>query len=307
MAPGLHSTVRLDQESVLPRSIIIAVLVAAMLPSVFADAANPLPKPVRLASTAAKPAAKSAAKPATKTAPTSKTQPAPAKVVKPALPALTRIVETQLSGFTSQDAGQLYTRISLQETRKRQNWYIRGALSLTETKSGKSRTDVTTGKIDSRLERITSPQSYMVVTGVLSSRGRNPASKNYPKQSGYQFLSYGLGRTFGPKAKGDIGLGVLQVSEDGSGFAPALMCAVRGTRPISKMLSWESDILVLQPVGNLADTKIDSEIGLIHDLSPGLSLRLIWTLNNLVRSINSNREWDSGVRVSISYRHTTTK
>lgn len=229
------------------------------------------------------------------------------KPAKPVPPSITRIVETQLSGFASQDAGQLYTRISLQETRKTQNWYIRGSLSVTEARSGTYRSNVTTGKIDSRLERTTSPQSFMVVTGVLSSRGRNPAGKKYPKQSGYQFLSYGYGRTFGPKAKGDIGLGVLQILEDGSGFAPALMCAVRGRSPISKALSWESDVLVLQPVGNLADTKIDSEIGLIHDLSPGLSLRLIWTLNNLVRSINSSREWDSGVRLSISYRHVTAK
>jgi hypothetical protein len=281
-------------------SIVIAVLVVALAASLRASAqtANP---PVKQANQkSAGPASGSPTK-------STSAKKVPAAPVKPAPPAITRIFETQLSGFTSQDAQYLYTRISLQDTRKTQTWYVRGALNLTQTRSGKSHSDVSTSKIDARLEHLTSPDTYSVVTGVLSSRNRDSAGTKNDRESGYQFLSFGYGRMLGPKAKADIGMGALQVFDDGDNVEPALMCAIRGRRPLSKVLSWDSDVLVLQSMGSLSDTKIDAEVGLTHDLSPGLSLRMAWTLNNLVRSINSNREWDSGVRASISYRHTTTK
>ncbi len=242
----------------------------------------------------------------------SKTKPATSKKaetapVKPPKPAVTRTFETQLSGYTSQDAESLYTRLSLQENRKKQLWFIRGSLSLTETKSGKYHPRVTTSKIDSRLERLQSPKSYSVLTGVLSSRDRDASNPKNARHSGYQFLSYGFGRVLGPRAKGDIGLGMLEVFDDNEGIKPALMLAVRGIQPLTESLSWESDVILLQPVDRIQSTRIDSELGLVHSLSPGLSLRLTWTLNNLIRSVNTNREWDSGVRLSISYRHTTSK
>lgn len=283
----------------MPRStvpmILAAVLVFVIASSVSAAPAN---------STAS---TKPAIKPSTSLAQKSPAQKLTASAPKSVRQPIVRTVETQLSGFTSQDAEQFYTRLSLQETRKSQNWYIRGALSRTETRNGSSHSEVMTSKLDSRLQHMISPNVYSVVTGVLSRRDRNPSSKTYPRDSGYQFISYGYGRPLGPKANGDIGLGLLQVFDDGGSAKPALMCAVRGTHSISRVLSWESDVLVFQPMDSLSDMKIDSEVGLVHDLSPGLSLRFTWTLNNLIRSVNSNREWDSGARVSISYRHTTTK
>ena len=87
-------------------------------------------------------------------------------------PLVTRTVETQLSGFSSQDADQLYARLALQETRAERSWYVRGALSRTVTKNG-STSSVVTSKLDSRLEHATSPKSYSVWTGVLSRRARD--------------------------------------------------------------------------------------------------------------------------------------
>ncbi len=241
----------------------------------------------------------------TATAPAANPEAEPSRTVT-FKPSVTRTLDTQLSGFTSQDAEQLFARLALQETRKKQNWFVRGSLAKTKTINGKSTASVLTSRLDSRLEHMTSPNSYTVLTGVLSRRDRN-YSKRKDQESGYQFMSYGVGKPLGPKAKGDIGLGFIEIFEESRGISPSAMVSLRGSRPLGKTLTLESDLLVLQPLTRIRDTKIDSEIGLAHALSPGLSLRLTWSLNNLVRSINTNREWDSGIRVSISYRHTSTK
>jgi len=221
-------------------------------------------------------------------------------------PPITRTVETQLSGFTSQDADQLYARLALQETRAQRSWYVRGAISRTVTKNG-STSSVITSKLDSRLEHSAGAKSYSVWTGVLSGRDRDYSTKQNDQRSGYEFLSYGYGRQLGAKAKGDIGLGVLKVWDDETSTRPSVVFSVRGRHPLNKSLTFESDTLLIQPLDALRSTKIDSDLALAHELAPGLSLRLGWSLNNLIRSIHNNREWDSIVRLSISYRRTSTK
>lgn len=226
---------------------------------------------------------------------------------EPKKPAFTRTVVTQLSGFTSQDADQLYARLSLQEEKPKQNWYIRGAMSRTVTKNVNANSYVITSKLDSRLEHITTPEAYTVCTGVLSRRDRDYAGSKRDRRSGYGFLSYGFGRQLSPKTKADAGMGLLKVWDGDEGTKPALMVSVRGRHPLSKSLAFESDTIVIQPMDAVRSTRVDSDLALVHELSPGLSLRLGWSLNNLVRSVHMDREWDSIVRLSISYRRTSTR
>lgn len=226
------------------------------------------------------------------------------KSAKPKKPPITRTFETQLSGFTSEDADAYFGRLSMQETRPPKNWYIRGSFNRTATKNSVSN-HVTTQRFDSRLEHIRPDKEYTVWTGVLSRRDRQVGGR-LPNTSGYHFLSYGFGRQLDPKTKGDIGLGLLDVYDEEGGTEPAVIASVRVKKPLSKTLSLDGDTLILQPMARLDSTKVDSDIGLSHELAPGLALRLRWSVNNLIRPIRSSHEWDSIMRLSITYRRTST-
>ena len=226
-------------------------------------------------------------------------KPKTARVKKPPI---TRTFETQLSGFLSEDSEALFARLSMQEIRAPQNWYVRGSFNRTETRNGSS-SHVTTQRFDSRLEHMRPNKEYTVWTGVLSRRDRHIGIN--ANTSGYHFLSYGFGRQLDPKTKGDIGLGLLDVYDEEGGTKPALMTSIRIKKPLSKSLSLDGDTLVLQPLDKLSSTKVDSDLGLAHELSPGLALRLSWSATNLIRPIRSSHEWDSIIRLSISYRRTS--
>ena len=225
------------------------------------------------------------------------------KVPKPKKPPITRTFETQLSGFTSEDADALYGRLTLQETRAPKNWYIRGAFNRTATKNGVNN-HVTTQRFDSRLEHARPNNGYTVWTGVLSRRDRHVGKT--PNVSGYHILSYGFGKQLDPKTKADVGLGLLDVYDEPGGSRPALVASIRAKRPLSKSFSLDADTLVFQPLDRLSATKADSDLGLYHELAPGLGLRLSWSVTNLIRPIRSSHEWDSIIRLSISYRRTST-
>lgn len=277
-------------------AIILAFIsISLILPAVSAQTAKPTPDAsVTVAPGPAAPASKARPKPEPKAA-------------RPKKPALTRTIEAQLSGFTSPDADNLYARLSLQEKKDSREWYIRGSISRTATKYGNADTRVGTTKFDSRLERMQTERGYDVWTGVMSRREREPASRRYPRRSGYSFLSYGAGRRLDANTRGDIGLGVLDIYDEGDGTKPAALCSIRGRRPLSEKLSLDGDILLLQPVDRLRSTKVDSDLGLSYGVAPGLSLRLGWSATNLIRPVRTSREWDSVLRLSISYRRTTTR
>ena len=249
-----------------------------------------------LSGQAVEPASRAASTPAV-----TKSKPAPKKSP------VTRTIETQLSGFTSEDADQLYARLSLRETREHRDWYVRGSFSRTATDYAGYDARVTTSKFDSRLEQERAEDAYDVWTGILSKRERDPATRHYPKRSGYHFLSYGFGRQLDARTKGDIGLGILDIYDQDDGSRPAAISSIRGRRPLSKRLTLDGDILVLQPMDRLRSTKVDSDLGLSYGLAPGLSIRLGWSANNLIRSVRASREWDSVIRLSISFRRTTTR
>ena len=225
------------------------------------------------------------------------------KTAKPKKPPITRTFETQLSGFTSEDADALFGRLTMQETRAPKNWYIRGSFNRTATKNGTSN-HVTTQRFDSRLEHMRPNRNYTVWTGVLSRRDRDIGKKS--SVSGYHILSYGFGKQLDPKTKGDIGLGLLDVYDEPGGTEPAFVASVRLKKPLSKSLSLDGDTLVLQPMDDIRATKVDSDLGVSHDLAPGLALRLSWSVTNLIRPIRGSHEWDSIIRLSISYRRTST-
>ncbi|MDI6829612.1 MAG: hypothetical protein QME62_14130 [Armatimonadota bacterium] len=227
--------------------------------------------------------------------------------VKQKKPSVTRTFDTQLSGFTSKDADQLYLRMSLSEKKSQRNWLIRGAYIRTATKSANTSSHVTTQRIDSRLEYTQQDGDYTVWTGVLSRRDRDRVSKKQPKKSGYHLFSYGVGRQFGTKMKGDIGVGFLEDYDNGTGTKPTFLASIRGRHLLNPKLALESDILLLQPLENFKSTKIDSDISLVHEFAPGLSVRLGWSANNLIRSIRGSHEWDSILRLVIGYRHTSTR
>lgn len=234
--------------------------------------------------------------------PAQKTQTSSAK---PKKPRGTRTIETQVSGFTSQDADQLYLRVSLSEKRNQRDWFVRGAYIRTVAKSGNTSWHVTTQKVDSRLENSKPDNGFSVWTAVLSRRDRNRVSKNQPKKSGYHLLSYGVGKQLGTKMKGDVGLGFLEDYDNGTGTKPVLVASLRGRHSLNPKLALESDILLLQSMEKFRATKVDSDISLVHEFAPGLSLRLGWSVNNLIRSVRGSREWDSILRLVIGYRHTS--
>lgn len=220
-------------------------------------------------------------------------------------PVVVRTVETQLSGFTSQDADQLYARLALQEKKEDCDWFVRGSYSRTATKDG-SKSHVNTLKFDSRFEHRTTDRKYSVWTGVISRRDRQ-IGKRQPTRSGYHLISCGSGRLLSPRFKADIGIGLMKDYDTASGTEPTLTAALRGRHPLNPKLDLESEVLVLQPTKSFRSTKVDSDLALVHQFAPGLSLRLGWSVNNLIRPVRGSHEWDSIVRLVIAYRHTTTR
>lgn len=269
--------------------ILVFVALALSSPAIFAQAAP-----------AAAPAVKtdSAAQPAVPAAPVK----APAK---PKMPPVTRAFETQISGFASDYADQLFGRLSFQEKKGGKDWFIRGSLSRTATESGSSKTHVTTTRLDFRDEQARRAGRYDVFAGVMSERERDLSSTR-SERSGYHSLSYGIGKKFDARNRGDIGIGVLNIYDEDDGTKPALSCSIIGRRPLNSKLSVDAHILAFQPLDKLSDTKVDSEVGLSYDVSPEISLRFGWSANNLVRPIRGAKEWDSVLRFTISFRRTTT-
>ncbi|MBP6964455.1 MAG: hypothetical protein KBC96_08620 [Armatimonadetes bacterium] len=230
-------------------------------------------------------------------------QAAPKAAPKPKAPAVTRTLDAQVSGFTSQDADNIYARLAMEEKKDGRTWYVKGSHSRTQTKATRYYT-VSTTKLDSRLERALSERDFSVLTAVVSTRDRSYYSSS-PNDSGYEFASYGVGRRLDANMRGDLGLGLLRVRDDDDGFRPALVAALRGSRPLSDKLTLTADTMLLQPVGEADSTKLDSDIGFSYQMAPGFYLRLNWQATNLIRSAYSLSEWDSVWRLSIAFRQTT--
>lgn len=235
-------------------------------------------------------------------------QPAKPKAspAKPAAkkPTITRTLDTQLSGYTSQDADSIYARLSMDEKKDGRTWYVRSSINTTATNVNRS-SHVLTYRLDSRLERMRNTSDYNVLTAVMSARDRGSSSTKIRK-SGYQFASYGTGKQLNAKTKGDIGIGLLNLRDEDTGIQPALIAALRGKRPLSTKLTLTTDILAIQPMSRLRSTKLDSDLGLAYELAPGFFLRLDWQATNLIRSAISFNEWDSVIRLSVSFRKTST-
>jgi len=228
------------------------------------------------------------------------------KPASPKKPTVMRTIDVQLSGLTTEYADQIYARLSLQEKQARRDLYLRGSYSHTATESGAWKVNVTTTRLDGRVERIRAGDRYNVWIGVMNRRDRD-LTRTSTEQTGYRFLSYGVGKHLDIRNKGDIGLGLLTLYDDGDTAKPAVGCSIIGRRPLSKKLTLDSQILALQPVDRLRSTKVDSEIGLSYELTQGFSLRLGWSANNLVRPVRGTREWDSIIRLTVSFRRTTTR
>ncbi len=246
----------------------------------------------------AKPKASATTKPAASATKTSTAKPAPKK------PAVIRTLDTQLSGYTSQDSDSIYARLSMEEKKDGRTWYARGSVTKTATHVTKT-SHVLTYRLDSRHERMRNEDEYNVFAAIVSTRDRGTSSKT--RESGYQLVSYGTGKKLDPKTKGEFGLGLLNVRDENTGVQPALIAGIQGSRPLSPKLTLVADILAIQPVNELRSTKLDSDIGLAYQMAPGFYLRLNWQSTNLIRSVYTFKEWDSTVRLSISFRKTTSK
>jgi len=229
-----------------------------------------------------------------------------AKPATPKKPVTTRTIEAQLSGLTTEYADQIYARLSLQKTQDRRLRYLRGTYSHTATESGSWKVNVITSRFDCRVEQPRPTDRYNVWIGVMNRRDRD-LRPGVTERTGYNFLSYGVGKQLDARNKGDIGLGLLTLYDDGDTSKPAVGCSVLGKRPLSKKFTLDSQILALQPLDRLRSTKVDSEIGLSYELTQGFSLRLSWSTNNLVRPIRGTKEWDSITRLTVSFRRTTTR
>ncbi len=136
-------------------------------------------------------------------------------------------------------------------------------------------------------------------------RDRRYTSRDRLDKSGYEFVSYGIGKQLGARSKGDIGLGLLKTYDTVDDTSPAVVGSIRARAPLSKRLTFDSDVLALQPTESLRSTKLDSDLGLSYELAPNLYLRLGWQATNLIRPVRGTHEWDSVARLSISFRRTT--
>lgn len=223
--------------------------------------------------------------------------PVPTEPVKPPRIPVTTTIGVQVSGTDVQYAKVLYAGLSVQQARGPDNWYLRGYYygSYAPTYDGY----IT--RLDYRNENVKIKGRYDVWTGILS-------EYNYTDPIGYYFLSYGTGKQFDARNKGEIGIGMLSVYNSSEGDKPAVSFSITGSKPISKNLTFDARILALQPVDKLSDTKLDSDLGLSYALTQGLSLRLGWTANNFAQNLYiAGEKWTSNVQLMISFNKTTTR
>lgn len=229
-----------------------------------------------------------------------------ATAAKKSKPKSTRTIEAQLSGFTSQYADQIYARVAYQEQHPGRDWYVRGSYSRTATGSGKSSAEVDTIRLDLRHETPRDNGQYNIITGVVNRRVNDYVSKK-DRESGYHLFSYGIGKQLDARNKGDIGLGLLETYDSKDGTRPAIVCSILGKRPLNNKLTLDSYILALQPLDRLRSTRLDSDIGLSYALADGLAVRLSWSANNLVKPIRGDYEWDSIIRLTVSFKRVSTR
>ncbi len=243
-------------------------------------------------------------KPAATTKPAiAKTTTAAKTAAKPA-PRKPLRTEAEISGFTSETSDRYSGRISLVNTTKERQWWIKTGygktLSRTYGRTSVSENKVARFTLDCEYRR-KMENSYHFVSAIASHRKRTPHSPSYYDSSGYQMLSAGYGRTI---LRGtDLEVAVAHIAqrrdETESRLAPVL--TLRINTPVTSDVIFDCDAHFVQP--GSSDYLLDSQMNLTYKISPALRLRLSYLLNNILGTALTTQspEWDKSLRLSLVF------
>lgn len=219
-------------------------------------------------------------------------------------PAKSLRTEAELTGFTSETSDRLGGRISLVNTTKERQWWIKTGYNktLSRTYGQTSTYETNIGRFNLDCEyRKKNENSYHFVSAIVNHRTRKPHSPSYYDSSGYQMMSAGYGRRV---LRGtDLELAVAHIqqqrNETESRLAPVL--TLRIATPVSSAISFDCDAHLVQP--GSSDYLLDSSLNLTYKLTPALRLRMTYLLNNILGTAMTTRtpEWDKSLRLSLVF------
>jgi hypothetical protein len=250
------------------------------------------------------------ADPSTKTKPAASTKPATAKTSSAAKPAAkaaprkTLKTEAEISGFTSETSDRYNGRISLVNTTKDRQWWIKTGygktLSRTYGRTSVSENRVARFSLDCEYRRKTE-NSYHFVSAIANHRKRTPHSPAYYDNSGYQMFSAGYGQKI---LRGtDLEVAVAHIAqrrnETDSRVAPVL--TLRVNTPVSSDINFDCDAHFVQP--GSSDYLVDSQLNLTYKISPAVRLRLSYLFNNILGTSMTTQspDWDKTLRLSLVF------
>lgn len=288
------------------KSLLVILLTACLLGPCFADQ-QAESAPAEVSSEAP---AKKAKEPTDKTTPTTKSTATKtssssksgttAAAKTPAKPLHT---EAELSGFTSETSDRLQGRISLVNTQKERQWWIKTGYGQTKSRTYYSsrthETTVSTFNLDSEYRSI-GKDSYRFISAAAHLRTRSPHSSSYYDNSGYHLVSAGYGKKIMNGTDLEIALAHIAQRRDDTERRLAPVCSLRIKTPLSSAINFDSDIHMMQP--GSADYLIDSRSNLTYKLTPAVRLRLTYVLNNILGSqMTKSPDWDKSLRLSLVF------
>ena len=211
--------------------------------------------------------------------------------------------EAELSGFTSETSDRLQGRISLVNTQKNRQWWIKTGYGQTKSRTYYAtrthETTVSTFNLDSEYRSI-GKDSYRFVSAAAHLRARSPHSSSYYDNSGYHLISAGYGKKIMNGTDLELAIAHIAQRRDDVERSLAPVCSLRIKTPLSSAMNFDSDIHMMQP--GSADFLIDSRSNLTYKLSPAVRLRLTYVLNNILGStLTRSRDWDKSLRLSLVF------
>ncbi|MCE5321778.1 hypothetical protein LLG46_00520 [bacterium] len=210
--------------------------------------------------------------------------------------------EAELSGFSSDVSDQFYSRINVTNVAAPRKWWIKAGYGFNQSRTYSQtkiyKTNVFTYNLDTEY-RHDGKNGYKFISGLLNIK--YPSSyKNLPHDvSGYYMFSVGRGKTLSPGIECEVALAQVTVHKQTVDRHIGIVYALRSKTPLNPSTTIDSDMHFIDPL--TSRSLMDSRINMTYKLTKTLSMRLTYTVNNIVGTALYRSDWDKSVRAALVF------
>lgn len=226
----------------------------------------------------------------------------PAKVVTKSQKKPSLRTEAEFSGFSSDVSDQLYGRINITGINTGKKWWIKAGHGFTQSRTYNkdkiNKTNVFTYNLDTEYRR-DGKNGYSFVSSLINTKYPSVYKNIHDDVSGYYMLSAGHGKTLSPGVECEAALAYITVHKDTIERHIGIVYALRLKTPLSSSTTLDSDMHFVDPLTN--NGFVDSRVNLTYKLTQALSMRLTYTVNNILGTALYRSDWDKSARVMLVF------